>query len=260
MRFGEAFELLLCHLEGEKTVYAKEIEERYGLGNKTCVACEPRVLCVLPMLPSDFSSESVKSVLRQDVPVNQILMILNKGQGVTLPAKVSDALNVGLASVDLSSYDFLLRVDSDVVLPVNFLGSSIALGADVVGSGPAHLIRVKPFLDCMGGKFNSVSDDAYLEYKFLEKGYTVKKWCVKPLIQRSSGKMHSVSYFFDRGMIMYVNGFEPFHALGSFLWDWHNLFSVWGYFGAVLRGVPRLDVAPFVFWTQIHKLFGRLRF
>jgi hypothetical protein len=213
-----------------------------------------KILGLIPMLPNDFSTETAESVVKQTVPVEQVLLIFNRGVGASFPARMSNALNEGLKAVDLAEYDYLLRVDSDTVLPNNFLSSSLALNADVVGYGHAHLIRVATFLKVMNGKFNSESDDSYLNYKFQSEGYKWSYWDVKPIMSRKPGKTHSVNYFVERGEIMWKHGYEPLHVFGSVRWEPKNVLAIFGYFLALLRRKRRLDVSKFVFRFQISKL------
>lgn len=219
---------------------------------------EPKVLCVIPALPSDRPTECLHSIAAQTVPVAKTVVLNQQGHGATLQEKLSNVLNEGLTRENLGNYDYLLRVDCDTVLPTGFLASNLALNADVVGHGHAHLIRVVPFMDAMHGQFNGESDETYLNFKFMQQGYKWSYWDVKPVLKRRAGKTHSLQYFLNRGREMWRNGYEPLHVLGSCRWELRNLLCVFGYFAALLSGVPRLDVAAYTFRYQLHKLQGDL--
>ena len=218
-----------------------------------CNADLPKVLCVLPMLPCDFNPECILGIKNQTIPISKLLIVSERGSGSTLQSRVSSVLNNALAQVDLTEFDYILRVDSDTVLQPKFLEQNIGL-ADAVGDGFANLIRVQPFLSVMGGKFNLVSDDSYIQYKFMMHGFSWASCRVKPVVKRQFGVHHGVNYFVVRGKIMYACGFEPFHVLGAFLWDRYNVFAVFGYFASLFTHKKRLDVADFVFYRQIHRL------
>jgi hypothetical protein len=213
----------------------------------------PKILCVIPCLPEDLNGKCVECVKNQTIPVSKLLVLSGRGSGVTLQERVSSVLNEALGQVDLNDYDYLLRVDSDTLLPETFLEDNLGL-ADVVGDGFAHLIRVLPFLAVMGGRFNLVSDDSYLNYKFMMQGYSWVRCHVEPHVVRPFGVCHGISYFLVRGRIMWACGFEPFHVLGAFLWDKRNVFAVFGYFASLLMCKSRLDVANFVFHRQSRRL------
>jgi hypothetical protein len=206
-------------------------------------------------LPEDFNIKCVEAVKNQTVPVSKLLILSKRGSGATLQERVSSVLNEALSQFDLSKFDYVLRVDSDTLLPANFLEANLGL-ADAVGDGFAHLIRVSPFLAVMGGKFNLVSDDSYLNYKFMMHGYSWARCRAEPVVFRRFGVHNGLNYFLVRGRVMWACGFEPLHVLGSFLWDCWNVFAVFGYFAALLSCKPKLDIADFVFYRQSHRLIG----
>jgi hypothetical protein len=215
-----------------------------------------RFIAVIPTLPSDYCQATVDSIRNQTVSVDKIVVLAKKVSGATLPARISKLFNDFFESFNLKDYDYLLRVDSDTVLPPTFLKSNLRLNVDVVGYGHAHLIKIASFVDAMGGRFNPECDDTYLNFKLMLKGYRWSEWNTKPLMVRGNGKTHSMRYFFERGLVMWKCGYEPLHVLGSVRWDFRNLFSVAEYFSCLIRRVPRFDVSKFVFLYQLHKLKG----
>jgi hypothetical protein len=219
-----------------------------------------RVLGVVPALPDDLLLETLRSIQLQTVPVNHVLVLSKRGNGGTFPSRMSEVLNDGLSHVKLADFDYLLRVDGDTFIPLNFLEENLKQNVDVVGYGHAHLIRVAAFLKWMNGKFAAHADDTYLNFKIQSEGGKWAYWNVKPMMTRGAGKRHvSTRYFVERGKVMWQNGYEPLHVLGSPRWDWRNVFAVAGYFAALLARVKRVDCSRFVFWFQIRKLRGDLK-
>jgi hypothetical protein len=214
----------------------------------------PRFLAVVPMLPSDYSQATIDSIKNQTLPVDDLVVLDGKVSGASLPARISKLFNNYFEGLRLESYDYLLRVDSDTVLPPTFLEDNLKLNVDVVGYGHAHLIKISSFVDAMGGRFNPECDDTYLNFKLMLRGYRWSAWNTKPLMVRDNGKTHSMRYFFERGLVMWKCGYEPLHVLGSVRWDFRNLFSVAEYFSCLIRRVPKFDISKFVFLYQLHKL------
>jgi len=56
-----------------------------------------------------------------------------------------------LEHVNLEDYDYLLRVDADIILPKRFIEENLKAEADYVGkAGYCMLIKVSPFLKVFG--------------------------------------------------------------------------------------------------------------
>lgn len=217
---------------------------------------EMKILCVIPSLPNELNFKTIKSILNQTCPVEMIVILPKKVEGHTIAEKLSKVLNGGLNHLKLESFDYVLRVDSDVMLPSNFLKENLKQQPDLSGSaGYAMLIKTSTFLRVMKGKFHPKSDDSYTSYKFMKENCKVYKNQVKPVLTRPSGKHHGIKYFLDRGKAMYRLGYEPLHVLASFRWASGNIFAVFGYFVALLKCERKFDVADFVWQKQVRKLF-----
>ena len=217
-----------------------------------------KVYAFTPTLPSDRNVLSEHSVLNQTVKPAVYSLLLERGVGDSLPNRISNVLNRFFGTVDLEQYDYLLRVDSDTVLPPNFLEENLQQNADVVGYGHAHIIKISAFKEVMNCRFNSVSDDTYLNFKFMKEGYVWKYWNVKPVMLRRNGCLHGVKYYLERGNVMWVNGYCPTHVFGSVRWHWKNVVAVFSYFLSMVRRTEQLDVANYVFRYQMKKLFNDL--
>jgi len=216
----------------------------------------PKILCVVPSLPRDFNLSTLKTILQQTLPIDMIVVLLKKMEGKTVAEKVSKALNDGLSHLHLKDFDYLLRVDSDTVIPPNFLEENLKGEPDLCGgAGYAMIIKVSTFERVMEGRFHPLSDDSYTSYKFMEKNCRVSKHRVKPKLLRRSGSSHGVMYFLNRGKAMFKHGYEPFHVLSSFRWEWKNIVCLFGYVLALLKNERKFDTASFVWHKQVRRLF-----
>jgi hypothetical protein len=216
-----------------------------------------KILCVIPSLPSDFNLATLRSILQQTIPVDMIVILPRKAEGISVGEKVSKVLNEGFSYIKLENFDYILRLDGDVVVPANFLEENLKGKPDKSGSaGYEMLIKVKPFMELMNGKLHPKSDDSYIGYKFMQKGLKVVKNQVNAVLLRQAGKHHGTKYFFNRGKEMYKLGYEPIHVLTSLRWELWNLFAIFGFFVALLKQEEKYDVADFVWHKQLRRLFS----
>lgn len=227
-----------------------------------------KILCVIPSLPEDLNPQCVKSVLAQSYPVDMVVILPRKHQAKLLGAKLSKVLNEGFSHIKLEGFDYVLRVDGDVILPCNFLEENLKDNPDLCGgAGYAMLIKVKPFLEVMNGKFHLLSDDSYTSYKFMKEDCKVVKLRVEPILLKQRGLHYGTSYFskpshhdltrfFNRGKTMYRLGYEPFHVLGMLRFTIWNIFAVFGYFTVLVKREEKLDVADFVWYKQVRRLLS----
>ena len=219
-----------------------------------------KILCLVVALPEELNFETLRSVLKQSVPVTEILILTKRMNAPTFMAKMSTIINSGLEKVKLEEYDYLLRVDADVVLPPNFLEVNLRGFPDVLGFGYAMLIKVKPFLKLMNGKLHRDSDDSYLIYNFMSNGLTFMRYQINPIENRAVHNHHGYKYFFNQGMLMYRFGYEPVHILANlqnalFLRNAGLLcfFYLMGYFKALLTNMVKFKFADYVFRKQTRK-------
>ncbi|MCW3980083.1 MAG: hypothetical protein NWF11_01250 [Candidatus Bathyarchaeota archaeon] len=216
----------------------------------------PKILCVVPSLPRDFNLSTLKTILQQTLPIDMIVILPKKVTGKTVGEKVSRVLNDGLSHLHLKDFDYILRVDSDTVIPHNFLEENLKGEPDLCGSaGYAMTIKVSTFERVMKGRFHPLSDDSYTSYKFMQKNCKVSRLRVKPKLLRRSGNSHGAMYFLNRGKAMFKHGYEPFHVLASFRWEWRNIVAVFGYILSLLKSERKFDTASFVWQKQVRRLF-----
>jgi hypothetical protein len=249
-----------------------------------------KIVAVVPTLNDDLT-ETVQSILDQSVEVSRIFAVIGSKSlydelvvrleraeciyvkpdfSQPLGKRVAVAINTALAKVNVEEYDYVLKVDADVVLPRDFVKENLSNLPDFVGSGgSAMLFNSHRFLEAFGGKYPEVvADDAYLASKFLYEGYTVKRWLCSPRFKIREKGHHSYRHGLQRGIEWYKLGFEPVHIfsyLREFVYDMqkrafsmHRFFPVVGYFLAALRGVERYEFASWIFMMQVRRLiYGR---
>ena len=222
-----------------------------------------KILCMVPTLFEDLNPNCEIGIKSQTVPIDKILFIFNKYVGGTLASRVSCALNKGLETINLVDYDYIFRVDADTVLKPTFLENILKGSPDLAGNGGyAMLIKVKPFIELMGGKFNVESDDSYVMYRFKTEGLKVKAIndsCLDTRIHKHSKKDQMFI-----GTIYYKMGYEPFHILHFLLrtkaqrLQCHQTNSmkllVLSYFINVIKHESKFDFAYKIWNYQIGRL------
>ena len=223
-----------------------------------------KVLCVVPALPSEVKIDTLQSIFAQTVQVEPTIILTERIKTkLPFPAKMSLLLNGMLEYVRLEEFDYLLRVDGDTVLPSNFVEAHINAGFDAVGCGFAQLIRVKPFMEFMGGMFHPDHDDGYIIEKFSYVGLKSSwRYLVEPTVNRAPGLHQGSSWYKAQGELKYRYGKEPLE-FGLYLLRHYcpfTIFELAGYFSALLRGKPRFDVADRVLYRQLRKFREPKRF
>lgn len=200
--------------------------------------------------------ETLRSVWNQTLPVTQTLILTEDLQdsGLRFPATISKILNNGLKHVDLSGFDYILRLDSDTVLPSNFVEDNLKEHAAVMGWGNAMLIHTQTFIKLMNGQFFEEQDDSYIRLRFEMEGYKSTNLQIKPIKERDCGLAHTSKYFVERGELMFQLGYEPFHVFSKALLNLQSLMMLVGYVKAVLCRFKRFDIACWVTRRQISEL------
>jgi hypothetical protein len=220
-----------------------------------------KVLCLVPTLPEDLNSECLPSINRQTCPVSHVALVTQRVRGGFLCERVSYVLNKALERFDLQSYDYLLRVDGDTVLPINFIRQGILADCDLYGTiGFAMLIKVKPFMDCMNGRFCSFDDDTYVGHCFRTYGYTVLAADLSKVKTRRIS--HPLSFYLNKGATYYRIGytFQNFVANIKPRQPAVSIFLLGGFILALLGRKPKSEFACKI-WSQqlmgLAKLLSR---
>ncbi|MEM3684067.1 MAG: glycosyltransferase family A protein [Conexivisphaerales archaeon] len=242
---------------------------------------KPRILAIVTTL-NEMPSTTLQSIMTQTIEVSKTFIVVGtyklyqalldlssdkvsvlfQRADMTKPLgiRLARAINYALQQVDLKEYDFVLKVDADIVLPNRFLEENCKLKAAYIGrAGSAMLIRVKPFLQVFGGRFAEVvAEDSYIGLMFLYKGFTIKNYACKPVLMPESRKHHSFRYYYALGKEYYKLGYEPIHVIASLRYGKMELFKAFGYFVALLNGTERYEFARFVAKLQTMRLlYGR---
>ena len=242
----------------------------------------PRILVLIPTL-NENPTETILSITRQTMKVSKIILIVgsqplfNKLLKTTITSfanilyfrpcmeeplglRVTRALNYALSSVSIKEYDYILKVDADVLLPKNFIEENLKVNVDIVGgSGRAMLIKSQTFLKVFKGRFPEVaSDDTFLNLCTMSKGGKVANWSVPPISLKISRKRHSWRYYFYLGIERYKLGYEPIHIIERFrAYKLMNCFLLFGYVTALLKRLGKYEFADWVFRTQLKRLFQK---
>jgi len=233
---------------------------------KITTKSKPRILCVIPALPSELQFDTIKSVLNQTVPVTHTIILTEKiEEKMPFPAKISKVLNNLLEKiVDLSSYDYILRVDTDTILPPNFIEENLKKDYAVLGYGYAQIIKVKPFIEVLGGRMNKHHDDGYIIQKLKFTGFAAssKDYTVPPILKRGSGLHHGSSWFVDQGELNYMYGGDPVSVLFDTIYKFneYTIFQIYGYFKALITRAERFDIAAPVIYRHCLKYRHPKRF
>jgi hypothetical protein len=208
-------------------------------------------------LPEELSSKTLQSLLNQTVPLNMIVVMMQHVPGSNLGRKVSFLFNKAMSRISFQEYDYILRVDGDVILPSNYLEKNMELHADVVGTGGyAMLLKTSTFKKIMDGKLHRESDDSYLFAKFKMLGCIVKK----PIVDAYHvEKNHKPFYYLERGRIAYQVGYEPLHMFYLLVSNWRNIITLYNYFSMMIQRKNKFDVANYIKQYQIHRLLRGIK-
>jgi hypothetical protein len=181
-------------------------------------------------------------------------LLTEKVKANTWPARVSKILNNGLQHVKLEDFDYLLRVDSDNILPPNFVEENLKHNPDVCGLGGAMLLKLSSFRKVMDGKLDPYSDDSAVNFEFMRHGLRSTQYAVKPVTLRKAGVTHSLMYWVEQGYAYYQLGVEPFHLLAKLRLRWVHILSVFGYVYAFIQHAPKCCCAGYVRYHQLRRL------
>jgi hypothetical protein len=214
-----------------------------------------KILCVILGLPQHLKYETIRSVMNQTIPVDMIVLLTRKSDITNEMERTPSLLNEGYSHIKLEDFDYILRLDGDTILKPTFVKRNLEGNPDLRGAGYAHLIKVKPFLKLMKGKYHPQCEDAYLNAKFKQYGMKVGKLVEEPL--PSGLHPFNARWFVDRGRMMYLLGWAPFHVVAFALRDkgrtWYKyMFTVGSYFLSFLAKPAKFDVAEFIWNYQIR--------
>ena len=149
---------------------------------------------------STFNPHSLKSVVNQKGIIQKIYVISSSPinlrkygfdltgivvptkQSWPIPVRIGFSFNVALKLIreDLSKYDYLFKVDGDVILPEDYLLKLTTSKPLIAGYGPAMLISTKFFKVILEGKYPiNYCDDGYIIAAAIAKGIWPKLHTVR---------------------------------------------------------------------------------
>jgi len=214
-----------------------------------------RVLCLVVSLPQRLTRETVWSVIGQSIP-NFTMFLTKKSKLPSLIQRIADAENEGLSHVNLSRFDYILKVDGDTVLGKDFVKNNLIGDPDVVGGGSAMLIKVSAFNEVMNGKFYAECEDPYIRLKFQMAHKKVRGYRDPPLYVGNHPL--DVRYLVDLGWLHYRLGWTPIHVASKMFKkppdSLKEIFIVLSYFVACLTRPKKMDTFGFVRTYQIRSL------
>jgi hypothetical protein len=227
----------------------------------------PRILCLVPALPSEVRLDTLQSIFNQTIPVVSTILLTEKiMEKMPFPAKISKVINNMLNDLKLENYDYLLRVDADTVLPPNFIEGNLKHNFDVIGYGPAQLIKMSSFQKYMGGRMHPDHDDGYPLVKFAQCGLKSKDtYFIAPNIQRVGGLHHGSSWFISQGELHFRYGYDIFTEIGIVFGKYrkyhpYGVFFLVGFFKALFQRKKRFDVAASILAGHFLKYSHPSRF
>lgn len=250
-----------------------------------------KILAVVPTLRDDPTA-TVQSIISQSVAVSKIIVVIGSEAlyrrlltmklerteyvyvkpdfSQPLGIRVGTALNTVLSRESLKEFDYILKVDAEIVLPKNFVAENLREKPDFIASGgTAMLFKVQPFLTA-GGKYPVTPelDDTYLSLQYLSHGYIVKRWVCPPEIKARARGHHNFKHHVRVGIEWYKLGYEPIHVLFALQPLFQDIFEgklrmelflrVYSYFLAAVKRTKRYEFAPWIFLMQVRRLlYGR---
>ena len=84
--------------------------------------------------------------MKQTIPVDMVVLLTKKSNKPTQTERVRDILNDAYKKIDLSTFDYILKIDGHVVLAEDFLERNLANEPDTITSAEYEIVKVKSFL------------------------------------------------------------------------------------------------------------------
>ena len=114
--------------------------------------------------------------------------------------------NKAITEHNLNDYDYVLKIDEDVKLPLRFLEVNCTSDLDLMGYGRALLIKAHPFLEVMNGKLTPNNIHAGLIHRIYQQKGLPASWhyLLSPLLLRNESR--NLRKFFFSGFDQYVFG------------------------------------------------------
>lgn len=233
----------------------------------------------------DDPTETIESINAQAIKVSKILVAVGSRKlfdelnskvsknvefifvkadfGKSLGVRLGNAINTALAKVSIQNYDYLLKLDADVILPRQFLPINLEVNADIMGKfGFCMLLKIYPFMKLLKGKWPELAtEDTYIVHMYSRYGRIVTDFALSPIVRRKGGARYSWRDQFDMGISMYKLGYEPLHAFVNSIGIRTNprtIFAAFGYTSALIKRTETYDFAAWIFKKQLER-FSNLK-
>lgn len=199
-------------------------------------------------------------------PIDLVQIIYEKpNMKMSLGERVARALNKALEQLNISEYDFILKADSDIIFPPDFIERNLFSGYDLMGRGSGMLIKVKPFEKYMRGAFfETIIDDVYILRVFQIYGLKVLPWkWIHPAILLKEVS-HTCRWEFKAGEALFRCGDTPIWFILTNLWSiirrksLIHIFRIIGYLYA-RKNKNKYPIAELWFIYNKDKLLRRSR-
>jgi len=141
-------------------------------------------------------------------------LVIPPNLNLTVGERVGISLTIAFKKYDISSYDYVVRLDEDFYFDEYFLEHNIRAGYDLIGCHGAMIIKSRKLVDLLGGAWAiSPMDDAVVIDLFRANHCRVLPWSwIRPPIY-----LRYPRDTFSRGMIfgreLYRNGYPLINLL-----------------------------------------------
>jgi len=195
------------------------------------------ILAIVITRSQEYSCVTVESLKRQTLKPEIHVEIGYPIPKMSVCKLVLYYFNKVLKEYDLSSFDYILKSDEDVIYPRNFLEENTKLGYDVMGSNACMLLKADTFMNVMNGRLILSDYDGLLcmiySMKRLKVFGAYPK--VKPVIARK--EYRTPQRFFLTGRAMYSVAHVRLRYF--FFRTFRNPFSVFSLLGYLISGLKR---------------------
>lgn len=154
---------------------------------------------ILAIIPSIFRADAtVNSLKSQTLKPQKIIVTSKRFSSPFLGVRIAKAINAELSSINLENYDFLLRVDDDMILPANFLEENSKIQADIIGAGGTLMLRISA-LKRIGGWPEYPTEDSYLLWTAKALNLKLARETIKMISTRKQGTHYPDKVMIDYG-------------------------------------------------------------
>ncbi|MEM4474635.1 MAG: glycosyltransferase family A protein [Candidatus Bathyarchaeia archaeon] len=207
------------------------------------------------------------SLLKGKLPVPLEAIYVKPNMQEHVGVRVGKAINAALSTINLGEFNYILKLDADIILSRRCLEKSLGVSADLVGLGPFMLVNMKPFIYLLGGKWpETPADDSYICLSFISRGLKYEPLPQDVVVLKKGGVGGGWRYYFLRGVDDYRSGICPlrmFRIVLKLIRARRTLlptFTFLGYLTALFKRKPFYSFAPIIFRKSCTEgIFRRLK-